>query len=446
MPDVPIVVFRDGVHDIGLSDALSRCAIEHPGSFKSAVRSAIARVMSLPGFFSTRGLPILVEGTAAARGFVEQMVRSFRGTLKPLKGGRPGFSVRFPRAMQHRGETMFQAMAMLIRMLKACCIYLGPDPLELENWHGLDEAQRACIAAEMRKTAPAARKFLRDVGRFYRFAFRLWIPVRTQDVRWFGRIREALRPAPVGVWVYVLVQATSGCRPGEPQWATLWDYLVAEAEFVIMLRNKGWGDEADKKGLLTHKVRAEEVDPYVDGRRRELDPKRRGLVYFRGLMALVVAGKRRGATKDDKAAATAAEAELRTAPLVLNDHGRRLTCRMVQHHCSRHFGDIPATPHWLRHEFVFNHLRLIDRILDEAEKKLKRSALAAYMGWSSAEEMLACYDAYEVNRKVLQTTLDHMDQLERDVGKLVSADAPAWSVHGSRPTNRILHDFLEAAA
>lgn len=186
--------------------------------------------------------------------------------------------------------------------------------------------------------------------------------------------------------LYVWIVGVTGCRPGEPQWITFGAWWETGKGFAhrVMLRNKGDDGEPEKEGFIVRQLIAM-MEAYVDGERLVLDPRRRGMDHWRDL------GRRadEGCKK--------ARSELDATHILLNSEGRRLTYPVVWYHLDTLF-DMdkrnPCSLHWLRHEFVFNRMREIDRIADPAVRQTKREELCAYMGWASGEIMLECYDAF----------------------------------------------------
>ncbi|UAJ10645.1 hypothetical protein [Polymorphobacter megasporae] len=423
IPDVPVVVIVDGKPRIDLSDAISEYATENFDTFVSSMRASFMALLKVPGFFLPCGKLVITAGVSKARAFAERLVKDMDGSIKNLKGGRPGKSILLSDEFHSIGEKLFRAMAALMTMLRRGGITDCPNWTELQGSSDLTEAQRALISAQSHQNNPAIKPYMRrDTLRYYRFPARLWIPARTQDVRWASEVMKALKDAPLAVFLHVLIQATSGCRPGEPQWITFWDLLKGEEFGGVLLRNKHQGTIAAKKGALGPAL-LEMCSKYVDTVRLGLEPGR-DMAYFRRLASLATRGST--STKDRRAAIV----ELKSTPILLNQNGDRLRYKSVWRECRKLFGDIPATLHWLRHEFVFNRLREIEKIPDQRLQNLHRRHLVLYMGWRSEEQMLACYDAYHRQRMILETTLAHIATVDFGISRILSnddADRPAIS-------------------
>jgi len=402
--DVPFVVVRDGAVDIELSVFVSRLAGRGWTTFTSSYKSAIADLLNRPGAIDPlTGRLHLLGDVGVARAFVEALIKSLKGRLKRIGARREGWRIVISGKGGRRVSLLLIVMGALIAVLRDCGLFEGQSPLDVRDWHLKTVEERAAFAAA---TADPKRKgtFTRDVGRYFRCAWHLWIPQRTSDVRWFNAIMAALErlDVPEAVVLYVLLQGTCGCRPGEPQWLTFGAWLK-EGLFGnrIMLRNKGSDEAAVKEAMITAAVIAR-IERYVDGARRLLDQKGRGMSHFRALAA-----KARMGDVD-------AQTELDATHVFLNTEGRRLTYDIVWYHTRTAFvaADIPATLHWLRHEYVFHRMRAIELIPDEAERLSRREDLADYMGWLSGPELLACYDAYARARRKLEQELAHMERRE----------------------------------
>ena len=412
-------------------------------TFETAFRPALTVIFNHPGYRDEDGRPrIASDDLAVSRGFVEQLIRDNGGRLAPLKGGRPGCSVKAKKKHRRRLALIVIALGALLAELKAMGVFTGPNAILLEDWDDLPEAEKARQLREEARSRPWQKRFARDVGRFYRFGFEVWIPVRTSDVRCYERVvafaRKVIRLA--AIELYVVLIGKTGCRPGEPQWFTFLDWFSKRFGWFshgVKLRNKGDEGESEKDGILDT-IALALAHAYVDGERKRVDPKKRGMAEFRALAEQT-------RSRDPKVAA-AARAELGSAHVMLNGAGRRLTYKLVWHHLSRFLGERndEATMHWLRHEYVFTEMREIEALTDKAEQELRRRDLCAYMGWKTGELMLECYDAYERDRRKTVHTLEHQER------RAAEERARANPANDNRPvratSNAALNSMLDMAA
>lgn len=386
--DVPWVVLAGDEPQILESYFCSTIAARGHATFVTAIRPAMVQLVGEPGWFCEPGRSILICGDAGrARDWIEHLVIRHGGKLKPIKG-RPGFTVRIAKRKRRRLALLFIAMGAFVALLKEKGLYGGPNPMLIDDWDAMSAAQQAAIRLATPKKPGTEPRFRNDVGRFFRFPFEVWIPVRTSDVRWFVRLRTmVVQAAKYGsIELYVWIVGVTGCRPGEPQWITFgawWEPGKGYGQRV-MLRSKGDDGEPEKEGFLVRQLVAM-LEAYIEGERLLLDPLRRGMDHWRDL------GRRadEGCEK--------ARRELETTHVLLNSEGRRLTYAVIWYHIDSLFEDgkrNPVSLHWLRHEFVFNRMREIDRVADPAVRVTQREELCAYMGWASGEIMLECYDAF----------------------------------------------------
>jgi hypothetical protein len=388
-------------------------------TFITALRPAMVQLIAEPDWWCEPGRPILICGVETrARGWIEQLVIRSGGRLKPIKG-RPGFTVRIAKRKRRRLALLFIAMGAFVALMKEKGLFAGPNPLLIDGWDEMTAADQAKI----RLASPVHHKskfYRADIGRFFRFPFQVWIPVRTSDVRWFGRLRALVRQAAkyAAIELYLWIVGVTGCRPGEPQWITFGAWWESGKGFdrLLKLRNKGDDGEPEKDAFLIRELILM-LELYVNGERLTLDPLRRDLDYWRRL----------GGLKDE--GCEAARLELNQTHILLNSEGRRLTYTLVWYHVDTLFDRTkpnPASLHWLRHEFVFTRMREIERIKDPALRATKRDELCAYMGWATGELMLECYDAFNQKHAVRLAYISFGERREkkamRETGKADNDD------------------------
>ncbi len=411
-------------------------------TFLTALRAPLTIIFNHPGYLDDKGgRRIASPDLSVGRSFVEELIRDNGGRLKRLRGGRPGFSVRAQKRKRRRLALIVMAIGALVTELKDMGIFLGTNPILLEGWEGLDEREKVSRQRKEANSRPWQKRFVADTGRFYRFGFDIWVPVRTSDTRCYQRIlafaRKVVKHA--AIELYVMFIGKTGCRPGEPQWFTFRDWFTKRHGWFshgAMLRSKGDDGEPDKEGLFDSALIAH-VIAYIDGERKAADPQKRGMVEFQALAKL--AGGR------DLEKREAALAELGSAPLILNSQGRRLTYATLWHHLKAYLGDRndEATLHWLRHEYVFTQMRRIEALTDKAEQERERRDLCAYMGWRTGEAMLECYDAYEASRRKNVNTLAHMEKRAKEEKQRVAHANDNRAVPTSSPA---LDQMFAAAA
>lgn len=404
----PWVVLRDGAPLILESVFCIVMSGRGKLTFVTAIRPAVAELVVEPGWTTDDGRPVLL--TPSARGWVEGLVKRRGGRLKTIKG-RGGFTVRIAKRKRRRLALLFIAMGAFTALMKEIGIATGQNPMLLDGWEEMSPSDKRAIASGGRRhREEPTRRFRADIGRYFRFAFETWIPVRTSDVRWFVKLRNMVRAAAkyAAIELYVWIVGASGCRPGEPQWLTFgaWHRKGMGFGTRLKLRSKNDDGEAEKDACISHAA-LELVLAYADGERKRLDPLGRGMEYWRECARLSEAG------------CTKARAELHATPVLLNSEGRRLTYAVVWYHVSSLFqGKNPVTLHYLRHEYVFVEMRRIEKIEDEAARATAKEELCAYMGWASGEAMLACYDAFHREVQRFVNYVAHADRRETETLRL----------------------------
>lgn len=164
---------------------------------------------------------------------------------------------------------------------------------------------------------------------------------------------------------------------------------------LLMLRNKPTGSTALTKLAAFTEAGADEFYSFVDGVRRDLDPRGWGVAEY-------------------EAACFAGDPEALNAPLFFNHYARPLTIaaasvefRKVVRLAGIMCGDRHAWMHLGRHDKVVRALDVIEDLdaPDFVKERLKDD-LATYMGWASKEEMLAVYGARHLAARRAKWTQD----------------------------------------
>jgi len=109
---------------------------------------------------------------------------------------------------------------------------------------------------------------------------------------------------------------------------------------------------------------------------------------------------------------------LKAARLIVNTRGGAMTYDNLRMHVTpvMRAAGIPATLHWIRHEYVFRRLREIDAMtVDTPVWHEERRALARYMGWRSGTLMFEVYDAFERERSAHAGAAEYASRLDREV-------------------------------
>ncbi len=410
-PDTPVLMFADDLPLLDESVMASAMAEDIGARTLPGYMSAVLWALrAAHAFDSETGRAKLIAEARRARQFVNRMLRESGCKLRRLRG-RGGYSVKNAE-QQGSIEARLTALRKFVDQGFELGLMHGQRPFELDGWRGLSDAARALIRSRSPETAASQGKFKVDTGRYYRTPYCEWVPPRTSDVRWLTEILRVLKEGGKGEYLTLPVEAAgcTGGRIGEILDFNAWGWFkYSQFGPEIGLRNKRQGDLERKRQALSTVCHAK-LEKWFDGWRHDHDPRAYTMEKLRDL------GRRyRSGSKEEK---QAIKAELRSIRIFINSRGDGLTYANLTDHVRpllRKAG-IPATLHWIRHEYVFRRLREIDamncsRILWDAERK----ALADYMGWASGVAMFEVYDAYERARAAHAGAAGFAERLEEEV-------------------------------
>lgn len=403
--DDPLVVLADDLPllDEGLGSSLMSFDLA-PATCRSRM-SAIIGVLNAAGAYDEQGrLKLFAPGTG--RPFMNRFLRH-RGCDVTRIRNRGGKLVSHPERDSYFDHVLTSVRAFL-EALYAADVLTGQRALDVDGWHLQNNLDRARIQRQRLKSSAAAAAIVRETGRYYRSPYLAWAAPRTSDTRWLKPILEALRAAgkPDCVIVPVEMAGCTAARIGEILDALVWDWWRA-SKFgnSIFLRNKGGGDARRKRQHLSDAVRALLI-AYINSARLADAGDCLNMDALREL------GKR--ADRKDRVAIR----KLKTARLIVNTRGDAMTYDNLRMHIMPVIRDagIPATLHWIRHEYVFRRLREIDAMhTDTPMWHAERDALARYMGWRSGTAMFEVYDAFERERQAHAGAAEFADRLLGDV-------------------------------
>ena len=412
--DDPVVILADALPM--LDESLAGSLLFHDVS-KSTARgnlSAVLGVLRADGSYDGKTGRAKIFSADAGRQFLNRLLRRSGCEVRGIRN-RGGKRVSHPERPGWLDHTLGSVRTFVEQLYKAGVLE-GQRALDVDGWHLRDAGQRDGFRRNAIRSAASAAAIVRDTGRYYRTQFIAWVPPRTSDTRWLSAMLKALRDALKDDCVILPVEL-AGCtaaRIGEVLDSLLWDWWRA-SKFgnEIFLRNKGGGDARRKRQHVSDAVRALLV-AYIDGAR--LRDARDGL----DMTALFDLGRR--ADRGDRAAMRA----LKSARLFVNTRGGAMTYDNLRLHLKPVLlaAGIPATLHWIRHEYVFRRLREIDAMdIGVAAWKAEREALANYMGWRSGTAMFEVYDAFERDRSAHAGAAEYAQRLALDVTASQRAEA-----------------------
>lgn len=406
-PDDPVVILADELPL--LDEGLGGCLL-----FQTVSRStALGRLSSALAILRAEGAYDDVSGrlrlfdAGSGRTFMNKFLRRRNYQVRTIRN-RGGKRVTHADGEGYIDNVLTSIRALIEPLYEAKVLH-GQRALDLDGWHLRGEGERADLRRRAQKSsaAAAAAAIIRETGRYYRTPYLPWAAPRTSDTRWLKAIVAALRKAGKEDCVVLPVEL-AGCtagRIGEILDALIWDWWRA-SKFgnEIFLRNKGGGDARRKRQHVSDAVRALLI-AYINGSR--LRDARDGL----DMDALVALGRR--ADRGDRVAI----ARMKTARLFVNTRGTGMTYANLRQHVApvARAAGIPATLHWIRHEYVFRRLREIDSMNIETPMwHAERAALAKYMGWASGTAMFEVYDAFERERSAHAGAAEYAVRLDRE--------------------------------
>lgn len=404
--DDPVVVLADDLPllDEGLAGSLMY--VEVAKSTGDSRMSTVVGILRAQGAYDECTGRLKLFDARSGRDFMNRLLRREKCKVRYIRN-RGGQRVSHPERDAYF-DHMLTSMRAFLETLYTAEVLGGQRALDVDGWHLLDASGRARFQRNAVKSAGAAAAYVRETGRYYRSPYLPWFAPRTSDTRWLKPILEALRAANKHDCVIIPVEM-AGCtaaRIGEILDALIWDWWRA-SKFgnEIFLRNKGGGEAHRKRQHLSDAVRALLL-AYINGGR--LNDAVDGL----NMETLVALGKR--ADRGDREAIR----KLKSAHLIVNTRGDPMTYDNLRMHVTpvmRKAG-IPATLHWIRHEYVFRRLREIDAMkVDAPMWHAERYALAKYMGWRSGTAMFEVYDAFERERRAHAGAAEYADRLDREV-------------------------------
>lgn len=401
----PVVVLADDLPLLneGLAGSLSYLEVAK-GTGISRM-STVMGVLRADGAYDENGR-LKLFNSGSGRLFMNRLLRDGACDVQTIK--KRGGKLVSHEERDSYYDHMLTSVRAFIETLYGEGVLAGQRALDLDGWHLLNDREKAQFQRQALKSSAAAAAYVCDTGRYYRSPYLPWSAPRTSDTRWLKPILEALRAAKKNDCVIIPVEM-AGCtaaRIGEILDALLWDWWRA-SKFgnSIFLRNKGGGDARRKRQHLSDAVRAILI-AYINGVRLS------DACDCLNMEALVALGKR--ADRGDREAIRM----LKAARLIVNTRGGAMTYDNLRMHITpviRNAG-IPATLHWIRHEYVFRRLREIDAMhIDSPMWHAERFALAKYMGWRSGIAMFEVYDAFERERHAHAGAAEFADRLARDV-------------------------------
>lgn len=390
--EIPLrIVDGRGCQDRMLSWAVSTLAARHgpPGRTMAAGFVAFlnnsARERAEPARRFTLGVP-------ECRAVMDQFLKSVGARVKTRNGSQ---WVSPPRGRHSEIARMLGAVCAVTGIL-ATQLFEGRDPSRVDLEHTRQRNNNA-----RRRT---------DTDRWLRMRSDPGIAPRLEDPRVFDRLMEGLRRTGADEAVILAhdLARNAGNRFSQGAAITMYDLLVDSPEpRQIPVINKG----SDGERVLTLVVPRELWDKlfvYVDGDRR----LRGGL----GLAEL----RRTAADRRNRS-------DLKTMPLFtlrgneglsydrLYRQGKAAAVLMDLYRNDREFRETGVkrfvTFHLLRHEYVHSRMDAIER-MDRKLWPVERKRLAAYMGWSDDEEMLAWYSAHHTRKNALASAVEYSKRID----------------------------------
>lgn len=404
--DDPVVILADDLPllDEGLAGSLLYAEVA-PATARSRL-SSVMGILRAEGAYDERTGRLKIFDPGSGRSFMNRFLRRAGCEVHGIRN-RGGKRVSHPERDSYF-DHMLTSVRAFVETLFTADVLKGQRALDLDGWHLRDPLDRAAVQRAALRSTAAANAIVRETGRYYRSPYLPWAAPRTSDTRWLRQILEALREAGKADCVIIPVEL-AGCtaaRIGEVLDALLWDWWRA-SKFgnEIFLRNKGGGDARRKRQHISDAVRALLL-AYING------PRLRDAEDGLDMDALVALGRR--ADRGDREAIR----KLKAARLIVNTRGGAMTYDNLRWHVTpvmRRAG-IPATLHWIRHEYVFRRLREIDAMIITVPMwHEERRALARYMGWRSGTLMFEVYDAFERERSAHAGAAEFSGRLDHDV-------------------------------
>ena len=385
------IVDERGRQDRLLSWAVSTLAAREgsPGRIKCAAFVAFlnnaARAQAEPARRFTLGVSM-------CRGVMDQFLKSVGAQVRM----RNGSQWVLPPPGRH---------AEIARMLGAVCAVTGILASELFN--GRDPSRVDPEHTRLRSNNARRRT---DTDRWLRMKSDPGIAPRLEDPRVCDRLMEGLRRTNADEAVILAHELArdSGNRFCQGAAITMYDLLVASREPChIPVINKGSSGERVLT-LVVSRGLWDRLLAHIDGDRRARGG--RGLAELRRFAA---DARRRQ--------------DLKAMPLFtlrgdegltydrLYRQGKAAAVLMDLYRNDQEFHETGAkrfvTFHLLRHEYVHSRMDGID-LMDRKVWPLERERLAAYMGWSDVEDMLAWYSAHHSRKNALASAVKHVDRID----------------------------------
>lgn len=404
--DDPVVILADDLPllDEGLAGSLMYLEVAKTTGLSRL--STVVGVLRANGAYDEQNGRLRLFESASGRAFMNRFLRRGKCHVGLIRN-RGGRLVSHPERDAYY-DHMLTSVRAFVETLYGAGVLNGQRALDIDGWHLESNISRSQIQRWALRSTAAIAAIVRETGRYYRSPYQPWAAPRTSDTRWLKPILEALRAAgkPDCVIISVEMAGCTAARIGEILDALLWDWWRA-SKFgnSIFLRNKGMGDARRKRQHLSDAVRTLLIE-YINATRLSDAGDCLDFAAFKAVGKQADCGNREAIRK------------LKAARLIVNTRGGVMTYDNLRMHVTtviRKAG-IPATLHWIRHEYVFRRLREIDAMHIETPMwHAERFALAKYMGWRSGTAMFEVYDAFERERHAHAGAAEFSDRLDREV-------------------------------